>query len=108
MNFVVEDEDALSIVRRLVDAVPAGSYLVLSHPTMEVHRDAVERAMQMWNASGAAPITARDPAKLAEFFSGLEVLEPGLVTCSQGRPDGNDTTPVTEYCAVARKTTPRT
>ncbi len=30
-------------------------------------------------------------------------LEPGLVTCSQWRPDGNDTTPVTEYCAVGRK-----
>jgi O-methyltransferase involved in polyketide biosynthesis len=108
MNFVVDDEQARSIVRRLLDAVPAGSYLVLSHPTMEVHRDAVERAMQMWNASGAAPITARDPGQLAQFFTGLEMLEPGLVTCSQWRPEGNDTTPVTEYCAVARKTAPTT
>jgi hypothetical protein len=102
MNFVVDDEQARAIVRRLVDAVPAGSYLVLSHPTMEVHREAVERAMQMWNASGATPITARDRARIGAFFEGLELVEPGLVTCSQWRPDGNDTTPVTEYSAVGR------
>jgi hypothetical protein len=102
MNFVVDDEQARAIVRRLVDAVPAGSYLVLSHPTMEVHRAAVERAMQMWNASGATPITARDPAQIGEFFEGLDLAEPGLVTCSQWRPDGNDTTAVTEYSAVGQ------
>lgn len=101
MNFVVDDQQARSIVRQLLDAAPAGSYLVLSHPTMEVHREAVEQAMQMWNTSGATPITARPPAAIAGFFTGLDLLEPGLVTCSQWRPDGNDTTAVTEY-AVAR------
>jgi hypothetical protein len=102
MNFVVDDEQARAIVRRLVDAVAAGSYLVLSHPTTEVHREAVERAMQMWNASGATPITAREPGRIGEFFEGLDLVEPGLVTCSQWRPDGNDTTAVTEYSAVGR------
>lgn len=103
VNFVVEDEEAYAIVRRLVDAVPAGSYLVISHPTMEVHAEAVERAIEMWNSGGSAPMTARSPDRLAGFLGGLEILEPGLVTCSRWRPDGNDTTPVTEYCAVARK-----
>jgi O-methyltransferase involved in polyketide biosynthesis len=103
MNFVVDDAQAYRIVRHLMDAVPAGSFLVLSHPTMEVHAEAVERAMQMWNASGSAPITARDPQRLARFFDGLHLVEPGLVTCSRWRPDGNDTTRVTEYCGVARK-----
>jgi hypothetical protein len=86
-----------------VATVPSGSYLVISHPTMEVYAAAVERAMKMWNDSGSAPITARSPAQLIRFFDGLDILEPGLVTCSQWRPDGNDTTPVTEYCAVGRK-----
>ncbi len=103
MNFVVDDAQAYAIVRQLLDAVPAGSYLVLSHPTKEVHADAVERAMQMWNASGSAPICARTPAQLSAFFDGLELVPPGLVTCSQWRPAGNDTTPVTEYAGVARK-----
>ena len=103
MNFVVDDGEADAIVKRLVDAVPAGSYLALSHPTTEVHRESVERATAMWNSSGAAPMTTRSPAQIENYFAGLEVLEPGLVTCSQWRPDGNDTTMVTEFSAVARK-----
>jgi hypothetical protein len=83
--------------------VPAGSYLAMSHPTTEVHREAVERATAMWNSSGAAPMTTRDPAHLTRFFAGLEVLEPGLAACSRWRPNGNDTTMVTEFGAVARK-----
>ncbi|HKD98903.1 MAG TPA: SAM-dependent methyltransferase [Micromonosporaceae bacterium] len=103
LNFVPDDDEAQKIVERLVAAVPSGSYLVMSHPTLEVHREATERAMQMWNSSGSAQIVARDPQRLAGFFNGLQTLEPGLVTCSQWRPDGNDTTPVTEYCAVGIK-----
>ena len=103
LNFVVEDAQAFAVTRRIVDAVPDGSYLIVSHPTTEVHAAAVERAMAMWNESGAAQITARNPEQLARFFDGLELLDPGLVTCSRWRPDGNDTAPVTEYCAVGRK-----
>ena len=103
LNFVVDDAEAQAIVRRLLDAVPAGSYLVISHPTAEVHREAVERAMQMWNSSGAAPICARTPAEIGTYFEGLEILDPGLVTVSHWRPDGNDTTVVTEWCGVGFK-----
>jgi O-methyltransferase involved in polyketide biosynthesis len=103
LNFVVDDDEARRIVRRLVDAVPAGSYLVISHPTREVNAEAVDRAVQMWNAGGSAPMTVRSPQEIGRFFDGLELLEPGLVSCSAWRPEGNDTTPVSEYCAVARK-----
>lgn len=103
LNFVVDDDEARAIVRRVVDAVPGGSYLVVSHPTLEVHREAVERAMAMWNEGGSAPICARDPQEIARYFEGLELVDPGIVTVSQWRPDGNDTTTVTEWCGVARK-----
>jgi hypothetical protein len=103
LNFVVEDDVAHGIVTKLVDALPSGSYLVVSHPTVEVHREAVERAIQMWNASGAMPMCTRTPDEIGRFFDGLEVLEPGLVTVSQWRPNGNDTTIVTEWCGVGRK-----
>jgi hypothetical protein len=103
LNFVVDADEAKNIVRQLVDAVPVGSYLVISHPTREVNAAAVDRAVEMWNSGGSAAMTTRSPQEIAEFFAGLEMLEPGLVTCSQWRPDGNDTTPASEYCAVARK-----
>src|SRR5436309_8320362 len=59
LNFITDDDEATGIVKRLVDALCPGSYLVISHPTLEVNGEAVEEAMRMWNASGAAPVTAR-------------------------------------------------
>ncbi|WP_238009093.1 SAM-dependent methyltransferase [Dactylosporangium sp. AC04546] len=103
LNFVVDDAEAQSIVRTLVDAVPSGSYLVISHPTREVNPEAVDRAVQMWNAGGAAAMTVRTPRQIESYFDGLELLEPGVVTVSHWRPDGNDETPASEFCGVARK-----
>jgi hypothetical protein len=48
-------------------------------------------------------MTVRDPAAIERFFDGWPMLEPGLVTCSHWRPDGNDTTPASEYAAVVHK-----
>jgi len=105
MNFVVDDREAYAIVRELLDALPSGSYLALSHPTLEVHREAVEESMRLWNESGAAPITARNPKELEQFFDGLELIEPGVVTCSRWRPHPDDTinVEVSEYAGVGRK-----
>ena len=103
LNFVTDDEQAAGIVRTLSDAVPAGSYLVISHPTREVSPEAVDRAVAMWNEGGAAAMTVRDPAEIAGFFEGWELLEPGILTCSLWRPEGNDTTPASEYVGVAVK-----
>jgi len=76
VNFIVDDQQAHAIVERLVDALPAGSYLAMTHPTTEVHGEEVAEAIRQWNQSGAAPICARSRQELARFFDGLELLEP--------------------------------
>ena len=103
LNFVVDDDEAYQIARRLGAAVPPGSHLVLSHPTREVNAEAVDRAVNMWNEGGSAPMAVRTPAEIARYLEGFTLLELGLVTCSRWRPDGNDTTPCSEYAAVAVK-----
>lgn len=106
LNFIVDDDRAKEIVDRLLDAVPSGSYLAISHPTTEVNGDAVRESMRIWNASGAAPITARTPQEISRFFDGLEMLEPGVVTCSAWRPDPDGSgirEPVSEFCGLGRK-----
>ena len=106
VNFIVDDDEAHAIVNRLLDALPSGSYLAMTHPTKEVHGEAVEEAMRRWNESGAAPITARSRQELAAFFDRLELLEPGVVSSSQWRPDPANRgviAEVAEYCAVGRK-----
>ena len=105
LNHIVDDGEAHGIVNRLLDAVPSGSYLVIGHPTKEVHGEAMAEAMRLWNERGGTPIIDRNRQELARFFDRIELLEPGVVSCSQWRPDPADPDPaaVSEFCAVGRK-----
>ena len=107
LNFVMDDAQAHEVVDQLVNAVPSGSYLVISHPTTEVNGDAVQESMRQWNESGAAPIRTRTVKEIGEFFDGLELLDPGVVTCTAWRPDPKQTGAITdvvsEFVAVGRK-----
>ncbi len=85
VNFIVDDQQAHAIVERLVGALPAGSYLAMTHPTTEVHSEKAAEVTRRWNESGAAPICTRSRQELARFFDGLELLEPGVVSSSQCR-----------------------
>ncbi|MBB2910864.1 O-methyltransferase involved in polyketide biosynthesis [Streptosporangium becharense] len=107
MNFVLDVAEAQSVVRRLMAAVPSGSYLALTHPTVELGGEANIEAMRFWNEHARPPIVARTGEEIARFFDGLELLEPGLVSCSRWRPEavgiGDAPEQVAQYGAVARK-----
>jgi O-methyltransferase involved in polyketide biosynthesis len=106
LNFVIDNAEAEQIVRRLMDAVPAGSYLVISHPTTEVDAEPMTKAVQFWNQQGSAPMTLRTREELLRFFDGMELLEPGVVTCSRWRPDVveiDEIVDVTQFGGAARK-----
>ncbi|MEU3599555.1 SAM-dependent methyltransferase [Streptomyces sp. NPDC006798] len=107
LNFVLDTEKARSVVRTLMNAVPSGSYLVITHPTLELGGEGNAEAMAFWNENATPPITARTGAEIASFLDGLELLEPGLVSCSRWRPepaaDGSLPPVVAQYGAVARK-----
>jgi len=105
LNFVIDTAEAQAIVKRLVDAVPSGSYLVIAHPTSEVHGEAMTNAVRGWNEQGSAQMTLRTRPELVRFLDGLEVLEPGVVSCSRWRPEVSDPEPVEvpQFCGVGRK-----
>lgn len=106
INYVMDNAEAHAIVNRLLNALPSGSYLTMSHPTPEIHAEAIETSVQHYNSSGAAPIRTRSRHELTQFFDGLELLEPGVVSCSLWRPDPNEfgtRAEVTQYCGVGRK-----
>lgn len=86
LEFVITDE-AYAIVKRLLDAMPSGSHLAIACPTDEVHREATTEVVRRWNDSGATPATLRSRQQLARFFDGMELLEPGVVSLPQWRPD---------------------
>ena len=87
VNFIVDDDEAYAIVNQLLDALPSGSYLVLSHPTTEVDRAAALEVMRLWNESATPPIKFRSRQELIRLFDRLELLEPGVVSCCRRRPD---------------------
>jgi O-methyltransferase involved in polyketide biosynthesis len=106
LNFVEDTDEAEAIVRRLMAAVPSGSYLAIAHPTTEVNRAEAERILALWNKMGSVRQALRSRAELARFFDGLEMVEPGLVSCTRWRPAPDDPQAgidVPQYCGVGRK-----
>ncbi|MDX6351435.1 MAG: hypothetical protein QOF84_6225 [Streptomyces sp.] len=106
LNFVLDGAEARAIARRLVEALPSGSFLVLTHPTTqpELGGDLQLEAMEFWNKNAKPPVTARSSEEIARYFDGLTLLEPGLVSCSQWRPGpGEEPTVVPQLGAVAQK-----
>ncbi|WP_433191142.1 SAM-dependent methyltransferase [Actinoallomurus sp. CA-150999] len=84
LGLVPDDEEARSIVRRLVAALPAGS-----HDGTDTDPAYVE-AIRAYNAgSGAVPYTPRGMEQITGFFDGLELLEPGVVSVPRWRPEPN-------------------
>jgi O-methyltransferase involved in polyketide biosynthesis len=107
VNFVMDTDQAQAIVNRIMDALPTGSYLALTHPTLELGGEKNVEAMAFWNEHAAPPIRARTGAEVAGLFGGLELVAPGLVSCSQWRPEvsesGTAPVQVPQYGAVGRK-----
>ena len=95
LHFIGDEDEAYRVVDRLLDAVPPGSYLAVTHATLdpslggETAAEANAEANQMWNEQAAVPITPRSRQQVARFFRGLEMVEPGLVSMSQWRPEPN-------------------
>ncbi|WP_353947257.1 SAM-dependent methyltransferase [Streptomyces sp. HUAS MG91] len=88
--FVGDDEDPYGLVRRLIDALPAGSHLVLSHTVTRPDMPDVDEAVAFWNANGTPKLNQRTPEQVTRFFDGLDLLEPGVLSCSRWRPDAED------------------
>ena len=87
LGHIIDDGEARSVVARLLRSAPFGSYLVLSDGTNAVNGPAAETAQRGHNLSGAAPYFLRSARQLASILDGLDLVEPGLVSCSRWRPE---------------------
>jgi O-methyltransferase involved in polyketide biosynthesis len=107
LGHIGDYDEAKSIVKRLLDALPPGSYLALCDGTNVISK-AVAEAQQLYNESGAVPYHLRSPEQIAGFFDGLELLEPGVVSVPRWRPDpaevsGGLPAEVDQFGGVGRK-----
>ncbi|MEU5943904.1 SAM-dependent methyltransferase [Micromonospora sp. NPDC047548] len=108
LHFLTDADDPYGITRRLIEALPSNSYVVISHATT----DLVPRNI----AATAAPVTTtsmidmafRSRDQFAGFFDGLEFVEPGISPVTEWRPDDppeqrRPAAQASMYAAVARK-----
>ncbi|HET6952624.1 MAG TPA: SAM-dependent methyltransferase, partial [Acidimicrobiales bacterium] len=107
---VVPDRDQPhECVAAFVDAVPSGSYVVLSHVTDDIEgTDMAKVAARLDERMRTTnPPALRNRADVTRFLLGLEILEPGVVPAPMWRPDDpraaarGRVSPL--YAAVARK-----
>jgi trans-aconitate methyltransferase len=102
----LDDEDSpYQIVQTLMDALPPGSYLAISHPAKDIDAEAMARMADSLNKMMAEKVTFRDRAAVARFFDGLELVAPGLVQASKWRPtrESEASSPAALWGGVARK-----
>ena len=107
LNFILDDDEAQAIVYRLLDAVPSGSYLAIAHASNEVNPAEAEAARQFWNQNAKPPITFRTAQQITRFFDRVELLDPGVVSCSRWRPEPGElgAPEVNQFCGVGRLAT---
>ncbi|MFB4309772.1 SAM-dependent methyltransferase [Actinomadura sp. GTD37] len=105
LHLVTDDREVRAILDRLVGALAPGSFVALSHACLDV--DVTHTAVKAWNESGTPhPLKARTSAEIEALFDGLELVEPGIVSCSQWRPEPNpwgEPQETMTFCGVARK-----
>jgi O-methyltransferase involved in polyketide biosynthesis len=105
LGHVPDTAEARSIVTNLLGELAPGSYLSLNDGTQTVASEQISQAQEEYNETGAVPYTLRTPAEIESFFAGLELVEPGVVSCPLWRPDPDAGTPepVDAFGGVGRK-----
>jgi hypothetical protein len=108
LHLVEDDEQAYAAVRKLRSALAPGSYLVIVHGTFDTLPEQTGQAVADLLAAGRHGVyRARSRPEIDRFIDGLQLVEPGVVSSVEWRPDPANppATSVTDamcYVAVAR------
>lgn len=104
LHFITDNDEAKTIVRQLLDVLPSGSYLVVSHVIDETAPDYVQsedlrRVHDVYRKQTATILRLRTRPEIEQYFEGLELLEPGVVWLSDWRPEPDDPMPAEDDVA---------
>lgn len=109
LHYIVDDEQAQTVIDTFKNAIPSGSYLTVGVWTADdAPRDVMEKYAEMTSmlTTSGRP---RPREKVLRYFQGFELVPPGLVHGPQWRPEGRDDLLVDEpgrsvtWVGVARK-----
>jgi O-methyltransferase involved in polyketide biosynthesis len=106
LHCIPDEDEPAELVAKLMEAVPPGSYLTLSHPASDVAAEQMATSMRAYNDQAPIPLTARSHAEVSRLLAGLDLLDPGVVQLHRwraGTGDPGTARDLPNYGALARK-----
>ena len=86
-HYILDEQDPRGVFAAYRDALPAGSLMALTHVTNDFDRDRTESLTDEMTKNSQNKAQARTREEILELFGEFALVEPGLVTTSQWRPD---------------------
>jgi hypothetical protein len=107
LHFVPDSDDPHGIIGQYLDALVPGSYLAISHASLEGPTPSrAEEATQQYRRS-VTDVTMRTRAEIIDLFAGVELVDPGVVYLTQWHPepgaDTSDPARMSTFAGVGRK-----
>jgi S-adenosyl methyltransferase len=106
LHFIPDDEDPYGLVARLLDAVPPGSYLAISHLASDIMADEMAALYNRISERTRETFVLRSRAEVSRFFDGLELVEPGVTLVSDWHVEAPGKVDLPVYAAVGVKPQP--
>jgi S-adenosyl methyltransferase len=108
LHFVPDADDPAAVIPHYLDAVVPGSYLVISHASLEGKTpQRAEDATEQYR-NRVTDFSMRTRAEITDLFAGLELVDPGVVYLTEWHPDAGDDTGdpswTSTFAGVGRKT----
>ncbi|MGH9210227.1 MAG: SAM-dependent methyltransferase [Acidimicrobiales bacterium] len=103
LHFVTDDEDPYGLVSKLMDAVPSGSYLAVSHLAGDIMAEEMEALYSRISERTKETFVLRSRGDVARFFDGLDLVEPGVALVSDWHVDAPGAIELPVYAAVGIK-----
>ncbi|MFC7547763.1 SAM-dependent methyltransferase [Plantactinospora sp. GCM10030261] len=97
LHHLGDEEDPRAVAAALIEAIPSGSYVAISHfrDPGERHPEASRKAREVERIFNESLGTGRwrTDEEILSFTDGLTLLEPGLVPVAEWRPDPDASAP---------------
>ena len=105
LMLVADADDPWGKVHTLLDALPSGSYVAITHPSQDFNPEALA-AVTAAATQGGMVLVPRVRDEVVRFFADWELVEPGVVPVMAWRPEGKppaDPDAAYYWAGVARK-----
>jgi hypothetical protein len=106
LHVIPDSDNPHALVAEIMDAVPPGSYLALSHLGSELlDQPGKDGIKNLADEMIQQTVTHRAREQVTRFFDGTDLIEPGVVRVEEWRPESgtSDTGQSSLWCGAGRK-----